>query len=220
MFVPSPSVKSNNTLDEETIRKKAIFFEKNVTSYQKSVNDASVNLCLKNPSLLFIKRGDLLNMAKDKVHEDGYNYKKGKSRSIKRSTTSDESVPKRSKIDTAERLRRINEIHEDIGHIDTQIEFKNRRIEAATVTKCYKTCDELSAEIAALQMQRRELVKELGILEKKAKKSAIYMKSKEKTHTELEVTITSQDIEESQSGGGESDSEQPFVEGLPHPVET
>jgi hypothetical protein len=119
-------------------------------------------------------------MAKDKVHEDGYNYKKGKSRSTKHSTTSDESAPKRSKIDSAERVRRINEIHEDIGHIDTQIGFKNRRIEAATVTKSYKTCDELSAEIATLNMQRRELVKELGVLEKKAKKSTKYIKAKNK----------------------------------------
>lgn len=58
------------------------------------------------------------------------------SHSTKRSTTSDESAPKRSKIDSTERLRRINE---DIDHIDTQIGFKNRRIEAATVTKSYKT---------------------------------------------------------------------------------
>lgn len=158
-------------------------------------------------------------MAKDKVHEDGYNYKKGKSRSTKRSAPSDECVPKRSRINSAERLRRINEIHEDIGHIDTQIEFKNRRIEAATVTKSYKTCDELSAEIATLKMQRRELVKELGCLEKKAKKSAIYMRSKEKTHAELEVSVTSEDIEENEIGNGDSDTEQPFPEGLPHPVE-
>lgn len=75
MCIPSPSVKSIETFDEETIRQKAIFFEKNVSSYQKSVNEASVNLCLKNPSLLFMKRGDLFNMAKEKVHEDGYNYK-------------------------------------------------------------------------------------------------------------------------------------------------
>ena len=45
-------------------------------------------------------------------------------------------------------------------------------------------------------------------------------KSKEKTYTELNVTISSQDIGEPQSGDGDSDTEQPFVEGLPHPVET
>ena len=78
-------------------------------------------------------------MAKDKVHEDGYNYKKGKSCSTKHSTTSEESAPKRSKIDSAEQLRRMNEIYEDIDHTDTQIGFKNRRIEAATVTKSFKT---------------------------------------------------------------------------------
>ena len=155
-------------------------------------------------------------MAKEKVYEDGYNYKKGKSRSTKRSSTSDESAPKRSKINLAERLQRINEIYDDIDSIDTQIRFKDRRIEAATAIKSYKTCDELSAEIATLKERRRELIKELGSLEKKAKKSAIYMKSKskEKTHTELEVTITSQTPQRD----SDSDPEQPFVEGFPHPT--
>ena len=68
-------------------------------------------------------------------------------------------------------------------------------------------------------MQRRELVKELGCLEKKAKKSAIYMRSKEKTHTKLEVSVTSDNIEENEIGNGDSDTEQPFPERLPHPVE-
>ena len=80
----------------------------------------------------------------------------------------------------------------------------------------------MSAEIATLKMQRRELVKELGALEKKAKRSAKYMKAKnkEKTHAELEVTITSQDTEEPQGEDGDSNKEQPFAEGLPHPMET
>ena len=55
MCIPSPHIKSNKTLTEETIRQRAVLFEKNVTSYQKSVNDASVDLCLKNPSLLFFE---------------------------------------------------------------------------------------------------------------------------------------------------------------------
>lgn len=155
MHIPSSSVKSNVEMDEDTIRKNAIFYEKNVTDFQRRVNDASIELCLKNPSLLFLKRGNLLNMAKDKVHEDGYNYKKGKSRSMKHSALSDESVPKRSKIDSIERQRRMNELHEDIADVDTQIGFKNRRIEAAMATKCYKTCDDISGEIAKLKGQRR-----------------------------------------------------------------
>ena len=47
MRIPSLNIKSTETIDEETIRQKAVFFEKNVTSYQKRVNEASVNLCLK-----------------------------------------------------------------------------------------------------------------------------------------------------------------------------
>ena len=46
--------------------------ENNIT---KKVNLASIALCTKNPSLLFGRRGDLLCLAKSKVHKDGYNYK-------------------------------------------------------------------------------------------------------------------------------------------------
>ena len=178
--IPCPSIKSIETFDEETIRQKAVFFEKNVSSYQNSVNEAGVNLCLKNPSLLFMKRGDLFNMAKG---ARGWVQLQGKSHSTKRSFTFDESAPKRSKINSAERLQRINEIYEDIDSIDTQIRFKHRRIEAATATKSYKTCDELSAEIASRKEWRRELIKELGSLEKKGRKSAINMRSKSKEDT-------------------------------------
>ena len=74
---------------------------------------------------------------------------------------SDESAPK---INSAERLQRINEIYEDIDSIDTHIRFKNHRIEAAAATENYKTCDELSAEITTLKEQCCQLIKELGSL--------------------------------------------------------
>lgn len=100
------------------LKKKATFYEKNVTDYQKKVNDASIELCT---GLLLIKRGDLLKTVRDKVHTDVYSYKKGKTRSSKR-----------PKIDTVERQQRISEIQEEIADIDTRIGFKNCRIEAAT----------------------------------------------------------------------------------------
>ena len=86
----------------EQIKQKAIFFGSDkLTEYQKKVNLASIELCVKTPSFLLGKRGDLLMLAKDKVHEDGYQYKKGKSRSAKH--TGEILSVKTARVDTVER---------------------------------------------------------------------------------------------------------------------
>jgi hypothetical protein len=96
-------------------------------------------------------------MAQDKVHSDGYNYKKGKSWSkCTLTSSSNPDSTKRTKIDTQEREARIGDILEQISDIDKRITFKQRRIETATATRNFKTCDELSEEISELS-QRREL---------------------------------------------------------------
>ena len=107
-------------------------------------------------------------LAKDKVHEDGYQYKKGKSRSAKHTGLQPEvSSVKRVKVDTVERKRRIDDAQDQIADLDKQIGFKNKRIEVAMQSKNFKTCNELSEEISELKSQRRELSCELAKLQKK-----------------------------------------------------
>ena len=69
-------------IDTESVHSRAKIYasinEDKLTEYQQRVNQASVDLCLKNPSLLMGKKGDLMKMAQEKVHDDGYQYKKGK----------------------------------------------------------------------------------------------------------------------------------------------
>ena len=50
-----------------------------LSEYQKKVNDASCEICKQKPSLLFGKKGDIVTMAREKVHSDVYVYKKGSS---------------------------------------------------------------------------------------------------------------------------------------------
>ena len=57
-----------------------------LSEYQKKVDDASYEICKQKPSLLFGKKGDIVTMAREKVHSDGYVYKKGSSCSKKQST--------------------------------------------------------------------------------------------------------------------------------------
>ena len=77
-----------------------------MTEYQKRINNASYVLCQGDPGLLLGKKGDLLGLARAKVHEDGYVYKKGHTRSKKyRPAQCDEPAVKRVKVCAAERQR-------------------------------------------------------------------------------------------------------------------
>ena len=71
------------------------------------------------------------------------------------------------------------EIQDLISDIDRTIGFKQRRIETATATRNFKTCDKLSQEISSLKAERREYTAELALLQKKATKSSWYHKHKD-----------------------------------------
>ncbi len=91
-------------IDELTVQDKSTIFTKNPTNYQKAINAASFQLCRANPSLLLQTKGKLLELAKQKIHEDGYCYKKGRSRSLKlepSAVVEDEPRSKRQKINAA-----------------------------------------------------------------------------------------------------------------------
>ena len=66
---------SNEMLDSQS----RIFVLNNpsmvLTDYQKAINKASLELCTGNIPLLK-KHGELLDKARKKVNEEGYNYKK------------------------------------------------------------------------------------------------------------------------------------------------
>lgn len=62
----------------------AIIYGKNstrpLTNYEKAINRASIAFALDDPSLL-IQKGRLFDLSKKKLLEEGYQYKRGKSRS-------------------------------------------------------------------------------------------------------------------------------------------
>lgn len=57
-----------------------------LTSYEEAINNAALQLALENP-LLISKKGDLFDLAKKKLLEDGYRYKRGSSRSKLKDST-------------------------------------------------------------------------------------------------------------------------------------
>ncbi|CAO3614546.1 unnamed protein product [Cunninghamella blakesleeana] len=71
-------------MDQATILSHAIIYGKNtkrqLTNYEIAINQASVELALQDTSLL-IQKGKLFELAKKKLLDEGYTYKRGKSRS-------------------------------------------------------------------------------------------------------------------------------------------
>ena len=184
-------------MDAEELRKYSQIYKKpNLTDYQQRVNTAAENICLKNPSMIR-KRAELLERARQEVHDSGYTYRKGKSRS-KRFGTSD-STPKRPKFHHDYRERRMKELGEDLVGISERISIKESRCEAGAAVKNFKLCDQLSEEIAELKQQRRLKEAELRELKKREKKSQWYLKKKRLSATDDSDFIESSDDNESSS---------------------
>ena len=161
---------------------------RNLTKYEREMNEVSMQLCLQTPNLLSDRKA-LREASRKKLDESGYGYKKGKSRS-KRLTADEgtESSPKkRAKINRDFRLARIAELQEQIKDKKEQLEFKELRRDAAKNVHHYKECDKLTEQMAKLKAGRRQLEQELAALTKKQKKSEWYFN---KTSTPWKVSAS------------------------------
>ena len=158
---------------------------RNLTKYEREMNEVSTQLCLQTPNLLSDRKA-LLEASRKKLDESGYGYKKGKSHS-KRLTADEGSPKKRAKINRDFRLARIAELQEQIKDKKEQLEFKELRRDAAKNVHHYKECDKLTEQMAELKAGRRQLEQELAALTKKQKKSEWYFN---KTSTPLKVSAS------------------------------
>ena len=146
--------------------------DKEITPYQKRINEAATEIALQSPDLLS-SRQKLLELVRIKVNESGYMYKKGKSRS--KQFISDESLsstPKRLKVGEAMRVKRMAELGDD------RVYFKEKRREHASASQNYKLCDQLTEEISAIKCERRERELELNSWKKKQQKAHWYKKTR------------------------------------------
>lgn len=171
----------------------------NLTKYQVCINQASEQICIENLNLL-TNRKLLLEMARKRVCESGYQYKKGKSRSkaFNSEGTSDtegpsDSAPKRKKLGQDARLTRITEIQDKTKDLNDQIGYKQKRREAAINVRNYKECDKLTEEMSELKSQKRKLETELTLLTKKQQKSSWYYKTKSRDDSDKTKQSDSQD---------------------------
>ena len=127
----------------------------------------------------------MLVKAKQGVHDAGYVYRKGESRSKSYGSAVDDAIrPKRVKTSADKRISRMKTTKEELSDLQNRVLYKRKRLDAAEVTKNYKLCDQLSEEIADLNKSKRLLEVELDMLQKKEKKSKRYYQRKR----ESEVT--------------------------------
>lgn len=159
------------------------------------------------------KKGDLMKLAQEKVHCDGYVYKKGKSRakrtasSLESGTSEDNVKPKCPKIESQERQVKIDHLLEQIADIKKRIGYKLCRIDTAAAMSNFKACDDLSQEISELKSQKHEFNCLLGPLQKKAAKSSWYYMSKQK-----KAAINTSDADISDSNVSDCTSREDSVE--------
>ena len=69
--------------NEERIREGSKIYRKDdkrpLSDYQKAINSAAGDICVRDPTML-TKKGELLALAKEQVYESRFQFKKGKSR--------------------------------------------------------------------------------------------------------------------------------------------
>ena len=168
-------------MNEDYIREQSKIYGRNSTRklsrYEEQMNEASANLCLQSPNLLS-DRTLLLKECRRVVDEEGYDYKKGKSRSRSLNTSVASEPPKRKNITEKYRLSRIAELQERIKDITDRLGYKEKRRESASIVRNYKECDQITEQMSELKCERKRLDIELASLNKKQKKSKWYFNKK------------------------------------------
>lgn len=152
-----------------------------LSPYENAINEASYKLALDNASLMS-NRGKLLEAARKKVYEDGYQYKKktSRSKSFGIGNTPSTSVSKRPRYSSELRGKRILEVKEDLKQLTTRIQYAEKSQEKFANVQQYDTASSFCKEVSSLKKERRKLQNELSMLEKMDMKSQSYYKAKEK----------------------------------------
>ena len=84
--------------------------------YRSRLNEAAFNVALENPTLV-ANKGALLELAKQKVDKDGYNYRKKRSRSSTIAPLPENTVKMRPNI----RSRQMKQISEDLEEVKKEV---------------------------------------------------------------------------------------------------
>ena len=136
------------------------------------------------------ERGKLLSLAREKVHADGYQYKKKKSRSKSFGSgnlAEYSQVTKKLRLTQELRDKRMAEIEEDLAELDTRLMYLERSREKFVAVQQYERASEKSKELSSVRSEKRELMSELSQMQKLEEKSQKYFKSKKSSVTDQDA---------------------------------
>lgn len=174
-------------MDEREIEKKSQIYDiskiavgHKMFNYYNELNKASLKLALDNPALLNDKN-KLTNLARKLVHDSGYTYKKKSSRSKQ---FGDSGGMKRQYLSESLKVRRLQEIREDIDDTDTQLSLLTRQREKHITVKQFGHAASVTEQMSLLRGKKRRLEEELTLLQAKKKKC-------DKQNTKNKVTTLS-----------------------------
>ncbi|CAO3681538.1 unnamed protein product [Umbelopsis vinacea] len=172
----------SKTISKDVIISHATIYGKNstrsLTPYEKAINEACVKLALHNPVLLADK-GAMLELAKRKLLQDGYSYKRGQSRSkLNPNAHIGDSLRdafRQRRNQTAEKLsherkKKLNELEEKLAESITSrrqaealVKIRQKEKDAAGLQQAKRILDaiakekvKIGREISALKAQERK----------------------------------------------------------------
>lgn len=199
-----------------------------LTSYEEAINRASTQLALENP-LLISKKGDLFDLAKKKLLDEGYRYKRGSSRSKLREKS---ITPPRSssfsqhhghqeysqqraimvkRQENAQRLseERLEKIENLQKQVDHAIQYRQAtENQLALNSACRDTLTQLAmeAELIRYEETKLKLTKEISKLKAQERKHQWYKRRKLERSTSSISQYTDEGFSSQPSSYFEEDS--------------
>ena len=98
-----------------------------------------------------------MQAARRRVSDEGYVFKKGRSRSKLYGNPQAEAAPKRPKYSEDMREERMATIDEELRDISRIMHFKERRVMQAEAGKKYTICEQITEELMDLKSKKHEL---------------------------------------------------------------
>ncbi|KAI9021439.1 hypothetical protein CLU79DRAFT_703062 [Phycomyces nitens] len=194
-----PSSNSMSLQPVDDISSRAIIFGKKairpISAYQDAINQAAIKLALNNPTLL-LHKGYLFELSKKKLIEDGYSYKRGKSRSkynTAKSTNNPCSMPNKlvqinhkrkenAEQASKERIERLKDIQDTLKANFLEEQRQTALLRYASHYNNQETKKAAENELENLKNNRKSLKKDLYKLKAQERKHQWY-KKRQISHT-------------------------------------
>lgn len=176
-----------------------------MTSYEEAINRASLALALENP-VLISKKGRLFDLAKQKLLDSGYHYKRGSSRSKLKTSSSPTIVCQESILAKREenaqrmsehRLEKMDQLQNQVDYaLQSRQRIENQLAASFSTSICSQRRIMLKSDLAKFEEMKNQLTKELSQLKAQERKHQWYKRRKLEKHALQDEGFSSQTSQE------------------------